>query len=94
MTVNNMRRRSIREAILKLRGDKPDIESVRNILEDVLIEEEDSRDNTPESLQESDRYQASEESCDLLEQAIDALGNEEDTDIEDVLNTLVQIDGV
>lgn len=80
-------------AIEKLRKDKPEIETARNIMEDILSEEEDARDNIPESLQDSDRYQVCEESCDLLEQAIDAL-DEEDTDIEDVLNTLAQIDGV
>lgn len=89
-----MRRRRIRTAIKELQKDKPDIDVARSLLEGVLNEEEDARDNTPESLQESDRYQVSEESCDLLEQAIDDLGNEEDTDIDDVLNTLSQIDGV
>lgn len=81
-------------AIEKLQKDKPDIETARSILEDILSEEEDARDNIPESLQDSDRYQVCEESCDLLEQAIDELGDEEDTDIGDVLNTLAQIDGV
>lgn len=92
--MNNSRRRRLRLAIEKLRKDKPEIETARNILEDILSEEEDARDNIPESLQDSDRYQVCEESCDLLEQAIDVLGDEEDTDIEDVLNTLAQIDGV
>lgn len=94
MTLNNTRRRQIRAAIKELQKDKPDIDVARSILEDVLDEEEDARDNTPESLQESDRYQVCEESCDLLEQAIDDLGNKEDTSIEDVLDTLAQIDGV
>lgn len=92
--LNNMRRRQIRAAIKELQKDKPNIDVARSILEDVLSEEEDARDNTPESLQESDRYQVCEESCDLLEQAIDDLGNEEETDIGDVLDTLAQIDGV
>lgn len=94
MTLNNTRRRQIRMAIKELQKDKPDIDMVRSILEDVLSEEEDARDNIPESLQESDRYQVCEESCDLLEQAIDDLGNEENTNIEDVLDTLAQIEGV
>lgn len=92
--MNNIRRQQIRAVIKELREGKLDIDMARSILEDVLSEEEDARDNTPESLQESDRYQVCEESCDLLEQAIDDLGNEEDADIEDVLNTLSQIDGV
>lgn len=94
MTLNNTRRRQIKMAIKELQKDKPDIDMARSILEDVLSEEEDARDNTPESLQESDRYQVCEESCDLLEQAINDLGDEEDTNIEDVLDTLAQIDGV
>lgn len=94
MTLNNMRRQQIRVAIKELQKDKPDVDAARSILEDVLSEEEDARDNIPESLQESDRYQVCEDSCDLLEQVIDDLGNEEETDIEDALNTLAQIDGV
>lgn len=94
MTLNNTRRQRIRAAIKELQKDKPDIDVARSILEDVLSEEEDARDNTPESLQESDRYQVCEESCDLLEQAIDDLCNEDGIDIEDVLDTLAQIDGV
>lgn len=78
----------------ELRRKRPDLDAARSILEDVLSEEEEARDNTPESLQESERYGVCEESCDLLEQAIDDLCNEEDTDVEDVLNTLAQIDGV
>lgn len=92
--MNNMRRQQIRVAIKELQKDKPDVDAARSILEDVLSEEEDARDNIPESLQESDRYQVCEDSCDLLEQVIDDLGNEEETDIEDALNTLAQIDGV
>lgn len=81
-------------ATKELRGKRPDLDAARSILEDVLSEEEEARDNTPESLQESERYRVCEENCDLLEQAIDNLCNEEDTDVEDVLNTLAQIDGV
>lgn len=94
MTLDNTRRRRIRAAIKELQKDKSNIDVVRSILEDILSEEENVRDNTPESFQELDRYQICEESCDLLEQAIDDLSNEEDTDIEDVLGTLTQIDGV
>lgn len=94
MTLNNARRQRVRAAIKELQGHDPDIDVARSILEGVLSEEEDARDNTPESLQELDRYQVCEESCELLEQAIDDLGDEEEADVKDVLNTLTQIDGV
>lgn len=94
MMLDNTRRRRIRAAIKELQKDKSNIDEVRDILEDILSEEENVRDNTPESFHELDRYQICEESCDLLEQAIDDLSNEEDTDIEAVLDTLAQIDGI
>lgn len=94
MMLNNARRRQIRAIIKKLQKDNLDIDVAISKLEDILSDEEDARDNTPESLQESERYQVCEESCDLLEQAIDELSNEDEADIEEVLNTLAQIDCV
>ena len=88
--MDNIRRRRIRAAIEELRKDTPDIDVVRSILEGVQGEEEDARDNTPESLQETDRYIVCEESCDALEEAVDAL----DDDIEAAVEALSRIDGV
>lgn len=47
------------------------IEEIRDKLQDILDDEDETRDNTPESLQESDRYIASEEASEALESAID-----------------------
>lgn len=42
-------------------------------LEDVMNEEEEARDNMPESLQDTDRYEAMEEAISNMEYAIDSL---------------------
>lgn len=88
--MNNVRRRRIRVVIDELRKDVPNIEMARSIIENVQGEEEDVRDNTPESLQEFERYAVCEESCDALEEALDAL----DDDIETAVVALSRIDGV
>ena len=42
-------------------------------LENVMSEEEEARDNIPESLQESERYEAMEEAISNMEYAVDSL---------------------
>ena len=44
-------------------------------LYDLLHEEEEARDNTPESLQGSERYQRSETACEALESAADLIND-------------------
>ena len=46
------------------------IKTAVDVLNKVLEEEEESRDNTPENLQNSDRYYESEEACDALSSAL------------------------
>lgn len=46
------------------------LEQALDSLEAVKSEEEDSRDNTPESLQYTDRYEQSEAACDSLAEAV------------------------
>ena len=84
--MNKTRRKEIRAIIATLQklaetittSTTSDIEEVLNdIIEDVeyiLNEEECYKDNIPENLQNSIRYEESEESCDNLEEAISTLG--------------------
>ena len=94
--MNKQRRQAIRTLIKMLRAPNPDRETILDELRDLLYEEEDVRDNYPESLQESDAYNIMEESCDYLEEAIDELESmeEEDDDFESVVDILSSIDGV
>ncbi len=62
------------------------IEDLKSDLEDVLSEEEEYRDNIPENLQGSTRYEVADEACDSIQSAIDALDEATDyiTEIEGV----------
>lgn len=42
-------------------------------LELLLEEEEDARDNIPESLQNSERYERADAACDAIQSSIDSL---------------------
>ena len=44
-------------------------------MEDLQGEEEEYRDNIPENLQGSERYEKAEEACDTLSEAVDGLEN-------------------
>ena len=74
--MNNDRRREIKRIL----DDLDDINQRINI---VLDEEDESRDNMPESLIDSERYQVSEEASDKLISA--------STDIENAMDTLEEI---
>lgn len=50
-----------------------EIESVKEILQNVLSDEQDSFDNMPENLQSSMRAEESEEAIDCMENAIEML---------------------
>ena len=63
----NNRRRNKLENILGL------LESAKDCLEAVLNEEENCRDNIPENLQGSERYELVEAACDNLTEAVDGL---------------------
>lgn len=49
------------------------MEKAMNRLKELLEEEEEARDNIPESLQNSERYERANEACDNLSSAINAL---------------------
>lgn len=59
-----------RERIAEIRMK---IEALQEELDDIAREEEDYRDNMPESLQSGERYERSEEASGSLESAHDSL---------------------
>ena len=64
--MNNTRRKQLDELISK-------IEDVKVELESIMSDEDEYRDNMPESLQESERYQNSEDASSSMEGAMEAL---------------------
>ena len=64
--MNRQRRKALRDIIDQL-------ETLRMQLEDLQTEEEDYRDNFPESLQNSERYERTEEICESLSDAVDEM---------------------
>lgn len=91
--MNKARRIRIQKQVIRLESIldyKTELEDIRDELEDTNMEEEMARDNTPESLQESDRYIESEEISDKIDSAIEFIENAL-TNIEDAADTLVEI---
>lgn len=71
--MNNIRRNEIKKVVERIYKLQELAEEIKNDLELIKDEEEDYRDNIPENLQESDRYYASEEASENLEESIDIL---------------------
>ena len=61
--MNNKRRKEIKNVISK----------IEELVQQILDEEEEAFDNMPESLQESERGEASQNAQDCLSDAVDAL---------------------
>ena len=64
--MNKARRKAIDEVISK-------IEEAKELLENLQAEEEEYRDNMPENLQGSERYEAADAAVDNMSSAVDAL---------------------
>lgn len=76
--MNKTRRKKITITIMTLKNyivfkEYDSIESIKDEIEDILWEEEDSYDNMPENLQYSIRGEESSEAIDGLEDAVDFL---------------------
>lgn len=61
------------------------IRDAQSRLEDIMQEEEDARDNIPESLMYTERYEKMNEACDFL---YDAISNLEES-IENIIGAIV-----
>lgn len=66
--MNNTRRKQLQAIYTKL-------EELKGELETVTADEEEARDNIPESLWNSERYEKAEEACNNLTEAVDYLDN-------------------
>lgn len=64
--MNKARRKALDEVISK-------IEEAKELLESLQAEEEEYRDNMPENLQGSERYEAADAAVDNMSSAVDAL---------------------
>ena len=64
--MNKARRKALDEVISK-------IEEAKELLENLQAEEEEYRDNMPENLQGSERYEAADAAVDNVSSAVDAL---------------------
>lgn len=64
--MNKARRKALDEVISK-------IEEAKELLETLQAEEEEYRDNMPENLQGSERYEAADAAVDNMSSAVDAL---------------------
>lgn len=64
--MNKMRRKQLDEVIAK-------IEEAKELLEVLQEEEEEYRDNMPENLQGSEKYELADEAVDNMSNAVDAL---------------------
>lgn len=62
--MNKIRRKNLQSIIDQL-------EELKGSLEDLQAEEEEYRDNIPENMQESERYEKADEACDNLSAAVD-----------------------
>lgn len=64
--MNKIRRKQLDEIIER-------INSVRDDLESIINDEEEYRDNMPENLQGSEKYELSDAACESMQEAIDQL---------------------
>lgn len=64
--MNKIRRKNLQTIIDRLGDIKAD-------LEEITYEEEEYRDNIPENLQSSEKYERADEACDNLNDAADTL---------------------
>lgn len=103
--MNKMRRKEIRQLAQKLESIARHADAIVDTLEErlqdisedigfVLFDEECYRDNIPENLQGGCRYEAADEACDALQDAIDSLDNairhvnKKETMLEDIAETV------
>ena len=64
--MNKIRRKNLQTIIDRLEDIKAD-------LEEITYEEEEYRDNIPENLQSSEKYDRADEACDNLNEVIDSI---------------------
>ena len=85
--MNVVRRRTITKLICRLNGLLGQMEDLLGDIDIVREEENESLNNMPESLMETDRYAQIEAAADNLEEAYDTFSDMKDS-LEDVVNSL------
>lgn len=85
--MNKPRRKQIQEVIDKLGSLQSEMEALIEEIESIQSDEEDYRDNMPENLQGSERYERADAACDALASARDTLEESKDN-IDDVISSL------
>ena len=71
--MNKQRRKELSELQERIQKLIEEAEGIKNALEDIAEEEEDYRDNIPENLYGSERYEQSEEASENMEDAMSSL---------------------
>jgi flagellar biosynthesis chaperone FliJ len=66
MIMNKLRRKQLDEIIEKIQAASEELESIMN-------DEEEYRDNMPENLQGSEKYETADAACESMQEAIDQL---------------------
>lgn len=83
--MNKDRRKELGRAIEIANRLKGEMEEPISIIQTAKDEEEEYRDNMPESLQSSDRYQTADAAVDALDSAVSSL---EELDLDEVISNL------
>jgi len=73
--MNKARRKQLDNASALVQEAKGKLDDAKGLIEDALCEEEESFDNLPEGLQQSERGEAMEAAKDNMQEAIDELDN-------------------
>lgn len=85
--MNKPRRKQIQDVIEKLSSLQSEMEVLIEEIESIQADEEEYRDNMPENLQGSERYERADTACDALESAKDSLEESKDN-IDEVVSSL------
>ena len=85
--MNRIRRKEIQEIIVRVENLVRILDDVNEQVDSVKAAEEESRDNIPENLQYSERYERADSVCDALDSALDSLFSCQ-SDFEDLISYL------
>lgn len=83
--MNKQRRHDIDRLISKLQELAGQFDELSNELETIKNEEEEYRDNIPENLQQSEKYQTTDDACSALDNAYNSLT---DVSFDDIISEL------
>lgn len=92
--MNKKNKTRLKKVISGLQMTPPDFSNAQDEIEDVLADEEMSKDNMEEYFSETERYQIISDNCDALDEALGYLDANDPECVGDVIDALCQIDGV